>query len=125
MSEFKVLKCSVCGKTAIVLSGDCCPTVCCGKPMEELIPGSTDAAQEKHVPVITRQDGWLEVNIGSVDHPMTPEHYIVWVALVTENGFTIAHLHPGDKPHVRFPAVDDAKAVYAYCNLHGLWKADL
>jgi superoxide reductase len=126
MSEFKVLKCEHCGKTAIVLANDGCPTICCGEAMKELVPGAVDAALEKHVPAVSREnDGSLSVQIGSVEHPMTEEHYIVWIALVSDTGFRIEYLKPGDKPEVRFQAAEKARAVYAYCNLHGLWKKEL
>ncbi|MBO5458413.1 MAG: desulfoferrodoxin [Clostridia bacterium] len=90
----------------------------------ELVAGSTDAAQEKHVPVVTEGNGEVKVNVGSVAHPMTAEHLIEWVALETEKGYQVAYLQANEAPMVAFKLADGDKAVavYAYCNLHGLWK---
>ena len=98
--------------------------MCCGKPMTKLEANSTDAAQEKHVPVIERKDGKLHVKVGSVDHPMAEEHYIEWIAVCSDKSTERITLSPGEKPEAVF--VDKGKAVvYAYCNLHGLWKAEI
>lgn len=93
--------------------------------MKELIPSSTDAAVEKHVPVVKEEDGIIRVSVGSVEHPMTAEHFISHVVLETDAGIQIAELHPGDKPEAVFALVKGASiiAAYAYCNLHGLWKS--
>lgn len=103
------------------------PVVCCGQKMEELIPGSVDAATEKHVPVVNVEGNIVNVRIGSVDHPMTEEHLIEWVYLETEEGGQKKVLKAGDAPALSFALTegDKAKAVYAYCNLHGLWKTEL
>lgn len=103
------------------------PVVCCGQKMEELIPGSVDAATEKHVPVVNVDGNIVNVRIGSVDHPMTEEHLIEWVYLETEEGGQKKVLKAGDAPALSFALTegDKAKAVYAYCNLHGLWKTEL
>lgn len=108
----------------ISLQDSSCPTMCCGKEMELLKANTTDAAQEKHVPVVTREGNKITVTVGSVEHPMSEEHYIQWIALVTETGFRIAYLNPGDAPKADFLAEEPVKAVYAYCNLHGLWKTE-
>ena len=102
-----------------------CPVVCCGKPMEEIIPGTTDASLEKHVPVYEVKDNIVTVCVGSAAHPMLPEHYIEWVSLKTKFGNQRKALKPGDEPKVTFAMVegDEVEAVFAYCNLHGLWKA--
>ncbi len=103
------------------------PVVCCGQKMEELIPGSVDAATEKHVPVVNVEGNIVNVRIGSVDHPMTEEHLIEWVYLETAEGGQKKVLKAGDAPALSFALTegDKAKAVYAYCNLHGLWKTEL
>lgn len=103
------------------------PVVCCGQKMEELIPGSVDAATEKHVPVVNVDGNIVNVRIGSVDHPMTEEHLIEWIYLETEEGGQKKVLKAGDAPALSFALTegDKAKAVYAYCNLHGLWKTEL
>ncbi len=89
----------------------------------ELVAGSTDAAQEKHVPVVTKKCKSVTVDVGSVAHPMTEEHLIEWVALETEKGYQVAYLKANEAPMVSFKLADGDKAVavYAYCNLHGLW----
>ena len=93
--------------------------------MTEIIPDTTDAAVEKHVPVWTVENGVVHVKIGSVEHPMLPEHYIEWVSLQTKQGNQRKELHPGEKPEVCFALCegDEVEVVYAYCNLHSLWKA--
>ena len=91
----------------------------------EIIPDSVDAAQEKHVPKLTKKCTQLQVDVGSVAHPMTEEHLIEWIAVETENGYQVVNLKAGAAPVVTFKLTDGdpVKAVYAYCNLHGLWKA--
>lgn len=115
----KVYQCEKCKKTVISkeelkLEG-----------FKELIAGSTDAAQEKHVPVVTKKCKQVKVDVGSVTHPMTEEHLIEWVAIETEQGYQVKYLKAGEAPVCTFSLTDgDALvAVYAYCNLHGLWKA--
>ncbi|MBQ1467070.1 MAG: desulfoferrodoxin Dfx [Solobacterium sp.] len=124
MKELKVLRCEGCGKMVITLKDSKCPTKCCGEPMVELTANTTEAATEKHVPVVTRESNKILVNVGSVDHPMIPEHYIEWVALVSDKGFRIAYLEPGQQPCVECLEDEKVEAVYAYCNLHGLWKTE-
>lgn len=92
----------------------------------KLIPGSVDAAQEKHVPVVEISKNSVFVKIGEVTHPSLPEHHIEWIALETKKGFQIKYLEAGDAPEAKFELVDDeAVAAYEYCNLHGLWKKDI
>ena len=118
-------RCKHCGNIIIKIVDSKVPVVCCGEKMEELIPASVDAAVEKHVPVVTVDGGVIRVAVGSVEHPMTAEHYISHVILETNAGVQIAELHPGDKPEAVFSMVEGAEiiAAYAYCNLHGLWKS--
>ena len=91
----------------------------------EIIPNTTDAAKEKHVPVISREGQTVTVAVGSVAHPMQEEHYITWILLETKNGEERKELKPGDEPIAQFYAAEDDEivAAYAYCNLHGLWAA--
>lgn len=93
---------------------------------EELIPGLSDGAAEKHVPVIKQDSTKIEVFIGEAEHPMVEEHHIEWIMLETKKGAQTVYLKPGKKPHAQFVLTEDDKAVaaYEYCNLHGLWKAD-
>lgn len=124
MKDLKVYRCPSCGKMVISLKDSECPTICCGQPMQLLTANTTDGAREKHVPVVTREGNTVSVNVGSVDHPMISEHYIEWIALQTENGVRIVYLEPGQAPKADFLADEQVKAVYAYCNLHGLWKTE-
>lgn len=122
----KFLVCEHCGNLVGMVRESGVPMVCCGQNMTELVPGTSDGAAEKHVPSY-EVDGYLvRVQVGSVEHPMTDEHYIEWVAIETEKGAQRKTLKPGDNPSVVFALSDDDKldAVYAYCNLHGLWKID-
>ena len=92
---------------------------------EELIPNMTDAAGEKHVPVIKVSGDEVKVEVGSIEHPSLPAHYIEWIVLVTESGFQMKWLKPGMKPEAVFKVTDKPVAAYEYCNLHGLWKAEV
>lgn len=120
----KIMRCNVCGNLMMVLDDSGVVPVCCGEQMEELIPGTTDAAVEKHVPVVWHGDGVATVMVGEKEHPMAKEHYIQWIILETEKGYALRHLMPGSDPAAdfRLSIGDKAKVVYAYCNLHGLWK---
>ena len=123
--KMKFYKCSVCGQIIAIVNDTGVPVVCCGKKMEELIPCSVDASLEKHVPVVQKEGGIIRVRVGSADHPMTDAHYIQWIAVQTKNGNQRKLLQPGDAPEAVFCVCenDEVEAVYAYCNLHGLWKA--
>lgn len=121
--ELKFYRCKHCGKIIAIVNDTKVPTICCGEAMEELIPGTTDAAVEKHVPVITKNGNIIEVKVGSVEHPMAPEHYIEWIALRTKQGNQRKILKPGDAPIATFALVDGDEVIeaFAYCNLHSLW----
>lgn len=118
--------CKTCGNIITKVNDSSVPVVCCGKMMEELVAGSVDAAVEKHVPVFTLEDNKVFVFVGDVEHPMQPEHYIQWIAIETETGSQIKYLTPGEKPAASFRlgSQDKLVAVYAYCNLHGLWAKE-
>ena len=90
----------------------------------ELIAGTVDAAKEKHVPVVTKKCKQVKVDVGSVAHPMTKEHLIEWVLIETEQGYQVKYLTAESSPVASFSLADGdkLKAVYAYCNLHGLWR---
>ncbi|MBE6121355.1 MAG: desulfoferrodoxin FeS4 iron-binding domain-containing protein [Erysipelotrichaceae bacterium] len=122
--EMRFYKCSHCGQIAAIVKKTGAPLVCCGEPMQEIIPGTTDAAVEKHVPVFEVKDNIVTVCVGSAAHPMLPEHYIEWVSIQTKFGNQRKALKPGDEPKVCFALCegDEVEAVYAYCNLHSLWK---
>ncbi len=123
--EQKFYICEHCGNIIAKVRDRGVPVMCCGQKMKELIPNTTDAAGEKHVPVYSVEDGVVKVSVGSVEHPMNPEHYIEWISLETSNGNQRKCLSPEGKPEACFRICkgEEVKAVYAYCNLHGLWKA--
>ena len=91
----------------------------------ELVANTVDAAQEKHVPVIEINGETVTVKVGSVEHPSLDAHYIEWIVLVTEGGMQMKWLKPGDKPEAIFKVVDKPVAAFEYCNLHGLWRAEV
>ncbi|MCC8061209.1 MAG: desulfoferrodoxin [Clostridiales bacterium] len=123
--ELKFYICEHCGNIIMKIKDKGVPVMCCGQKMIEIIPGTTDAAAEKHVPAYKAEGNVVRVNVGSVDHPMLPEHYIEWIALKTKQGAQIKELKPGEKPAAVFALSegDVVEEVYAYCNLHSLWKA--
>ena len=122
----KVYKCNQCGNVVSMISASGVPVMCCGKKMEEMVPNTVDASTEKHVPVVEVTANKVEVVIGEVQHPMAEEHYIEWIALETEQGMQLKKLNPGEEPTAIFRLNGEkATAVYAYCNLHGLWKTEI
>ena len=157
MSETLFYRCEKCGNIVALIKSGGGELTCCGQSMTKLEANSTDAAKEKHVPVLTNEGGKIKVAVGSVAHPMTAEHYIQWIALVTKDKIEITYLKPGMEPKAAFDySVNDAEVIftgendeivpncegspcnfinkdksskevtaYAYCNLHGLWKANL
>ena len=126
MREPRFFICEHCGNLIGTIHDAGVPMLCCGQKMTELVPGSVDAAQEKHVPVIKVEGDQVTVSVGSVAHPMVPEHHIGWVYLQTEKGGQRKVLVPGEAPEAVFALADDKPvAAFAYCNLHGLWKASI
>ena len=126
MKNTKFYHCSHCGLIVESVRDSVVTPVCCGVKMEELLPNTVEASGEKHIPAVTVEGNVVTVNVGSVDHPMQDVHYIEWVQLVTEHGVQRKSLVPGQAPKVIFTLADDKPlAVYAYCNLHGLWKTEL
>lgn len=123
MSKADFYRCEICGNIVYKVKNGGGTLVCCGQEMTKLEANSTDAAQEKHVPVVAKESGKIKVSVGSVLHPMLPEHYIEWIALASEDKVEIKYLQPGMQPVAEFENVENGTA-YAYCNLHGLWKAD-
>lgn len=123
----KFYKCAHCGNVAVKPFDAGVPLICCGEKMEELTANSTDAATEKHVPVVAVEGNVVNVTVGEVEHPMTEEHLIAFIVLETKAGYQIAELTANDAPKATFALAegDEAVAVYEYCNLHGLWIAEL
>ncbi|MDR1193116.1 MAG: desulfoferrodoxin [Peptococcaceae bacterium] len=122
----KFYLCEHCKNLVGVIAGGGAPLVCCGSPMKELVANTSDGAKEKHVPVVEVAGNQVKVAVGSAAHPMTEEHLITWVYLQTEKGGQRKALQAGEKPEAVFATTGDQPlAVYAYCNLHGLWKTDI
>jgi superoxide reductase len=123
--EMKFYVCKHCGNIIAYVKSSGVPVVCCGDEMTELVPGTVDASLEKHVPVVKVEGNKVYVTVGSVPHPMLPEHYIEWIALQTKYGNQRKALTPGSEPKACFSICDgdEVEAVYEYCNLHKLWKA--
>ena len=124
--KVKFYICRHCGNLIVKIHDAGVPVMCCGQKMEELIPNTVEASGEKHLPVASVENGVVSVPVGSVAHPMVPEHSIEWVYVLTENGGQLKKLSPGSAPEVKFHVGDEKPvAVYAYCNLHGLWMTEL
>lgn len=121
----KFYKCRHCGNVIEKVVDSKVPVVCCGEKMEELVPNTVEASGEKHIPVVTKlDDNTIKVEVGSVPHPMLPEHHIAFVYVETTRGGIRVNLT--DKPEaVICTCTDKPVAVYEYCNLHGLWKTEL
>ena len=121
----KFYRCEHCGNIITFVHSAGVPVMCCGQKMTELVPGTTDGAAEKHVPVVEVQGSTVQVKVGSVEHPMLPEHFIQFIAIETKHGSQIKYLQPGEKPQASFVLADGDQlvAAYEYCNRHGLWKA--
>ncbi|MCL2512428.1 MAG: desulfoferrodoxin [Oscillospiraceae bacterium] len=122
----KFFICKHCGNLIGLIDNKGVPMMCCGEEMAELVPNTVDAAAEKHLPAVTAAGNGISVRVGSVPHPMEDKHYISFVYVETECGGQRKCLCPGDEPKVDFCFADDKPAaVYAYCNLHGLWKTEI
>ena len=122
----KFLLCKHCGNVAVAVVNKGGPISCCGENMSELTPNTVDASKEKHLPVVTATGGGISVAVGGVDHPMEEAHHIGFIFVETERGGQRKALKAGDKPASSFSFADDKPiAVYAYCNLHGLWKTEV
>lgn len=119
--------CKHCGNVITRLTSSGAPIHCCGEEMQLLEAGVVEASLEKHIPVVTLEGTSVHVAVGAVTHPMVAEHFIQWIALETERDAQIHWLNPGEDPAALFAlaAGQQAKTVYAYCNIHGLWKTTL
>ncbi len=123
--EFYV--CAHCGNILTFMKNKGVPVMCCGEKMNKIEPNTTDAANEKHVPVISQAGNKVTVTVGAVIHPMLEEHFIEWIVLETKKGSMTANLKPSTAPTAEFLLTegDEVIAAYEYCNLHGLWKATI
>lgn len=122
MEKPRIFKCRKCGQIVIDVVDTNVPLVCCGEEMMEVIPGTVDAAQEKHVPVVEKNGANIHVKVGEVEHPSTEEHYIRCIGIFTKKGMARQVLNPGDKPEADFALVDGDEFVEAFadCNLHSV-----
>jgi superoxide reductase len=157
MNESLFYRCESCGNIVALIKSGGGTLTCCGQDMTKLVANSTDGVKEKHVPIAKREGEKIKVSVGSVAHPMTVEHFIEWIAMITDDKIEIVYLKPGKEPkaefihysgedEIPFTGTDDEVVpncegqscnfvysdkttnkliVYAYCNLHGLWKAEL
>lgn len=124
--EQKYYVCEHCGNVITFVKNAGVPVMCCGQKMKEIVPGTTDAAVEKHLPLIKQEGNLVTVEVGSVEHPMAAEHSIEWISIQTREGSQRKALAPGQRPAAVFALADGdvLEAAYAYCNLHGLWKTE-
>ena len=122
----EIYTCPVCGNRVEVIKAGAGQLVCCGKPMKQEVAGTSDGAAEKHVPVIEKVPGGFKVKVGSVEHPSTEAHYIEWIELICECGkVQRKYLKPGEKPEAFFATECQQAVAREYCNLHGLWQAEI
>jgi superoxide reductase len=120
----QIYKCDACGNIVEVLHEGTGELVCCGEPMKLQKENTVDASNEKHVPVITKDEQGVVVTVGSVEHPMDEDHYIEWIEISTDKGSSKKFLKPGEPPKAMFPVKAENVKARAYCNLHGLWKSE-
>jgi superoxide reductase len=121
--RLEIYKCELCGNIVEVLHGGAGELVCCGQPMKLMAENTVDAAKEKHVPVIEKVDGGINVKVGGVAHPMEEKHYIEWIEIIADGKAYRQFLNPGGTPEAFF-CVDAAQVTAReYCNIHGHWKA--
>lgn len=127
MAKSKFYICKHCGNIIAMIEDKGVPVMCCGEKMHALEPNTVEAANEKHLPVVSVDGNTVKVNVGEVAHPMQDVHYIQWIYLETEKGAQRKVLNPGEAPEAVFALTDDDKpvAAYAYCNLHGLWMTEI
>ncbi len=123
-AKLEIYKCDVCGNMVEVVHGGKGQLVCCGEPMTLLKENTTDAATEKHVPVIEKVDGGYKVKVGSVPHPMEEKHYIEWIQLLAGETAYRKFLAPGQTPEAVFHVEANDVSAREFCNVHGLWKGE-
>ena len=126
MNNKKFYICEKCGNIVESIHNSGAPMSCCGQKMTALVPGVVEASHEKHIPVVSVNENSVKVSVGSIEHPMSEEHSILWVYLETDKGYYRKPLEVGRAPIVEFVLSDEKPiAAYAYCNLHGLWKTEI
>ena len=120
----KFYVCEHCGNIITFVKSSGVPVMCCGQKMTEIVPGTTDAAVEKHVPVVKAEGSQVTVTVGAVEHPMLPEHYISMIAAVDGDTVTMKFPKPGEKPELKTFCRSEKVEAYEICNLHGFWKGE-
>lgn len=126
MKEQKFFVCKHCGNLVGMIEESGVPIICCGESMQELKANVVEASTEKHIPAVSMEDCKVSVAVGETLHPMLEEHYIKWIYLQTDKGGQRKALNPGEEPKAEFCLQNEkAVAVFAYCNLHGLWKKEV
>ena len=121
-SKLEVFRCEVCGHIIEVLHPGAGTLTCCNQPMKQMKENTTDAAKEKHVPVVEKTATGYKVKVGSVAHPMLAEHFIEWIELLADGKAYRQFLSPGQAPEAEFQVSVAEVSAREYCNLHGLWK---
>ncbi len=122
--RLQVYKCPICGNMVEMIRAGAGELVCCGQPMMLLTENTTDAAREKHVPVIEKVEGGVKVKVGSAPHPMESKHYIEWIEAIADGKAYRQFLKPGDAPEAVFPLQTAHVTAREFCNIHGLWKGE-
>ncbi len=120
----KLYRCPICGNIVWLMKGNVNLVRCCGRELEEIACNTVDASLEKHVPIYNIINDKIEVLVGDVMHPMESEHYIMWIAKVTDTSVNMKKLYPNSEPKLEFEYIKDSK-IYSYCNLHGLWMSEV
>lgn len=123
-NQFEVYKCIHCENIVEVLHAGAGELSCCGDPMKRMVEGTSDGAKEKHVPAIEKTADGFKVKVGSVPHPMLPEHWIEWIEVLADGRSYKKFLNPGEAPEAEFCIKAEKIVAREFCNLHGLWKAD-
>ena len=126
MNKLRFFKCNKCEEVIVKLIDKDAKLSCCGEEMKEILANTVDASLEKHMPVVNVNNGFVEVKVGSVLHPMEEAHYINFIAVETENGYSVVTLTPNQSPEAKiYVGKNKVIAVYEYCSLHGLWKVEI
>ena len=121
-NKLEIYKCEVCGNIIEVIHTGKGALTCCNQPMKLMVENTVDAAKEKHVPVVEKNNGKLKIKVGEVAHPMEEKHYIEWIEIISGDHVETQFLNPGDLPEATFNIDKENIIVREYCNLHGLWK---
>lgn len=124
VEKYQVYKCALCGNTVNILFAGGGKLVCCGQPMTVQTEKTADQGKEKHVPFIEKGESRMTVKVGETEHPMTKDHYIMWIDALADDSESREYLNPGDKPEKSFSVKKELKKVRAFCNIHGLWRVD-